>query len=282
MGQAAVDTKNNPFLSKFLENRGVPKDPQEAKLQRPAPGDLGPNSPFAHLPSPSKHGQGSKNRGARQTTSMALALDPDPLARKRFERRKVIREIEKRGRLTKTQKLKRTERECLAKSQMIKTSVKKLTMLARQIQGKPIDEAIVQMRFSPKKAAQSVKEHLEYARDLAIVSRGMGLGAAQNTKGEPTEIELKDGKRRTVTDRTGIYIDQAWVGRGTYGVGYDYRARGRVNMLRLPKTSISVLLKEEATRIRLSEEMHKKRDNRKVWVHLPDRPIQQQSQYNLW
>lgn len=45
---------------------------------------------------------------------------------------------------------------------------------------------------------------------------------------------------------------------------------------------ISVLLKEEATRIRLSEERQKKKENKKLWVQLPDRPITQQRQYPLW
>lgn len=45
---------------------------------------------------------------------------------------------------------------------------------------------------------------------------------------------------------------------------------------------ISVVLKEEATRIRQSEDMQRKRANRKLWVQLPDRPIQQQRQHLLW
>lgn len=45
---------------------------------------------------------------------------------------------------------------------------------------------------------------------------------------------------------------------------------------------ISVVLKEEATRIRQSEDIKKKRDNRKLWTQLPDRPIQQQRQHVLW
>jgi len=178
--------------------------------------------------------------------------------------------------------LKRTERESLNKSQFFKTSVKKLGKLAQQIAGKPIEEAIVQMQYSKKKVAQDVKKHLEYSRDMAIVSRGMGLGKVEGREGEPVEIELKDGKRKLVKDRTGIYIDQAWVGRGMYTTSPEYRARGRVNMLRHPFTSISVLLKEEATRIRLSEQKQKKKQNRRLWLHLPDRPITMQRQYPLW
>jgi len=173
----------------------------------------------------------------RNREHMNIILDPDPHGRMRWERKMIIRQIRRRGRLTKVQRLKRTERESLSKSQMIKTSVKKLGMLARQIAGKPIEEAITQMRFSPKKAAKAVTQHLKFARAEAIVKRGMGLGEAEGRKGEPIEIELKNGKRKHITDRTGIYVDQAWVGKGPYDTAFDHRARGRVNIMRLPYTS---------------------------------------------
>lgn len=151
-----------------------------------------------------------------------------------------IRSIRSRGRLSKTVKLLRTERSHLAKSHFLKTSVKKLGPLARQIAGKPIDDAIIQMRFSPKKAAREVKRHLEYARDEAVARRGMGLGGVDGkgaVAGGEMVVEDKKGKRRTVRDKTEIYVDQAWVGRGSYGKAPDYRARGQVNVMWLPYTS---------------------------------------------
>lgn len=156
--------------------------------------------------------------------------------------------------MPKTVKIARTERVSLSKSQMLKTSVKKLGPLARQIAGKPIEEAIVQMRFSKKKAAADVKKLLEYARDEATVRTGMGLGQVKPTEEgdvngdgnkmqfggqmeKPIVIEDKKGKKRLVTDRTSIYIDQAWVGRGRYDREREHRARGRTNILRPPWTS---------------------------------------------
>jgi ribosomal protein L22 len=176
-------------------------------------------------------------RFTRNAQVMNTVLDPDPKNRLRWERKMVIRQITKRGRLTKAQYIKRTEREYLAKGKKWRTSVKKLGMLARQIAGKPIEEAILQMRFSKKRAAIDVRRHLQRARIQAIVRRGMGLGAAEGRKGEPVEVELKDGSRKLVKDRTGIYVDQAWVGRGAYGKSVEFRARGRVNVLHHPKTS---------------------------------------------
>ena len=136
-------------------------------------------------------------------------------------------------------RLQRTERSHLSKSSWLETSIKKLGPLARQIAGKPVEEAIVQMRYSKKRVAKEVKKHLEYARDEAIVARGMGLGKveAKEEVRKPVSFVDRDGKRRTVTDPTGIYVDQAWVGRGTYGMGFDYRARGRINFLKPPHTS---------------------------------------------
>jgi len=285
-------TPRNPVLERYMKNKPKPITQQISKDTA----DISKDSIFVDL---------EKVRGKQLQTKtrnrdyMNVILDPDPQGRMRWERRMIIRQIRRRGRLTKVQLLKRTERESLSKSQMIKTSVKKLGMLARQIAGKPIEEAITQMRFSPKRAAKAVAQHLKFARAEAIVKRGMGLGEAEGRKGEPIEIELKDGKRKFITDRTGIYVDQAWVGKGKYDTAYDYRARGRVNIMRLPYTSelmmriyckfvltscsgLSVVLKEEATRIRLSEERQKKRENKKLWVQLPDRPITQQRQYPLW
>lgn len=230
--QSVSDSKPppNPVLERYFKNRPKSTTPQ---LRR-HPADIAKNSIFIDLEKvPGKQLQ----KRMRNREHMNVVLDPDPHGRMRWERKMIIRQIRRRGRLTKAQLLKRTERESLSKSQMIKTSVKKLGMLARQIVGKPIDEAITQMRFSPKKAAKEVLQHLKLARAEAIVKRGMGLGEAEDRKGEPVEIELKDGKRKRIIDRTGIYVDQAWVGKGPHETAFDYRARGRVNLMRLPYTS---------------------------------------------
>lgn len=50
----------------------------------------------------------------------------------------------------------------------------------------------------------------------------------------------------------------------------------------MPLLGISVVLKEEVTRIRLEQEREQKRQSKKVWVPLPDRPVTAQRQYPLW
>jgi ribosomal protein L22 len=261
---------------------------------------------------------------SRNPNNMAPVLNPRPTARSRWQRRMVIREIRRRGRLTKEMRLARTERTHLSRSHFFKTSMKKLAPLARQIAGKPIDEAILQMRFSAKKAAKDVRKHLIQARDEAIVARGMGLGlpspsdisnfsvataettpsSTEDTTSPPTtpssfaqdpsitpplpyQNSTKSFRHGHTPDPTSIYIAQAWTNRGPYGRAPDYRAFGRINILRPPHTGLSVLLKEEKTRTREKMEKEAKairrRMGKNMWTQLPDRKVQgPQSQYVLW
>ena len=218
----------------------------------PQPGDLAPSSILESDHPSSSQEPSTTSAPVRNPAVMAAALDPTPHVRKRWQRKMLIRDIHGRFRMNKTVKILRTERFSVSKSELFKTSIKKLGPLARQIAGKPIEEAIVQMRFSKKKAAAEVKKHLEYARDEAIVSRGMGLGLSRSQEAgdatggalaaeaqappKPLVVEDKKGKRRTVTDSSSIYVDQAWVGRGKYGREPECRARGRTNLLRPPYT----------------------------------------------
>ncbi|KAK5731171.1 39S ribosomal protein L22, mitochondrial [Elasticomyces elasticus] len=288
-----ASSKPNPVLDDFKRKSEADPTPAQQPQQRPAAGDLSASSIFeddrrAQQQAEQENLQqddGAEKKPERDPANMQRVLDPDPNARERWERKKVIQMVRKGGRLNKQQMIKRTEREHLLRTHNMKTSVKKLGMLARQIAGKTIDDAITQMRFSKKKVAQQVLEQLQYARDEAVVMRGMGLGGVEKTEEEaetPTQIQLKDGKRHTVADPSTIYIDQAWVGRGPFGQLPDYRARGRVYVMRTPWTSLSMVLKEEKTRIRLHEEREEKRKKKildNVWTHLPDRPVQWQRQW---
>ena len=284
---------------------------------------------------------------ARNPKHLEPILNPRPTARSRWQRRMVIRDVKRRGRLTKEMKLARTERSHLAKSHFFKTSMKKLAPLARQIAGKPIDEAILQMRFSAKKAAIDVRRHLIMARDEAIVSRGMGLGlpspslspaieqpaseavaevdSSHSSEKSPPAVTSETPAKDSTTiadttpaprqisyapdpsitpplpnqtpsktwkpghplDPTSIYVAQAWTNRGPYGKEPDYRAMGRMNILRPPHTGLSVLLKEEKTRTREKAEKEAKavrrRMGKNMWTQLPDRKIQgPQGQYMHW
>ena len=228
-----VDPSANPVLADYLgKNRNKPagrsSNPSDQKL--PTRGSLASSSLVRYLQPP-------RIRQGLVTPTRAQYLDPKPQQRRRWERKMVIRSMRRRGRLSKLEEIKRTERSYVLRSEWQRTSVKKLSPLANQIAGKPIEDAIVQMSFSKKKLAVAVKNHLTAARDRAIVERGMGLGRPECRAGRPTEIKLKDGSKHRVKDRTGIYVDQAWVGKGAYGTSANPRARGRIDRLRLPQTS---------------------------------------------
>ncbi|KAF8865155.1 putative 54S ribosomal protein L22, mitochondrial [Acephala macrosclerotiorum] len=271
----------NPLTEEYLKRK-----PKQQALVR---GDLAESSIFEdeEIAGPKPKVKVDKEKGtqkkdlARNPDAMAAATDPDPRSRERWERKMVIQQIHKRGRLTRTQQLKREERVILSKSHDFKTSVKKLMPLARQIAGKTVEDAIIQMRFSKKQVAKDVKEHLEHARNEAIVRRGMGLGL-KDQEFTPVKIQTKHGKRIKVEDPTTLYVDQAWCGKGLYGRSLDHRARGNIYLLKNRTTSLSLVLKEEKTRIRQHNEREQKAQKKKLWVQLPNRPITAQRQYYSW
>ncbi|EEQ35567.1 39S ribosomal protein L22, mitochondrial [Microsporum canis] len=295
---AAADKQPDPSAPKVTYRPPAVKRGSLASGSIFADGDdvtFSPSGPVPKRPSPSRTASPAEPAaGAEHPTDLARrdralverTLIPHPNRRARWERKMVIRAVKSRGQLTKEEIIHQTERELQSRSHFFKTSLKKLGPLARQVAGKNIDEAILQMKFSKKKAAKDVKLFLEQARNEAVVSRGMGLGVKDGSEGAAgVEIRLKDGKAYTVTDETAIYIDQAWVNRGPYGTDYDHRARGQINRLRPPHTALAVVLKEDKTRIRewkdRTERALKERKS-KLWVQLPDRRVSAQSQYYSW
>lgn len=148
---------------------------------------------------------------ARSPQQMAARLDPNPNGRARWQRKMVIRSVRRAGRLTREMQIARAERSHTSKSRFFKTSVKKLVPLARQIAGKSLDEAILQMRFSRKKAAVEVQKHLIQARNEAIVMRGMGLPDPDRT--QPTILGPGESKL-SVEDRIQSAIKKSQISTG--------------------------------------------------------------------
>jgi ribosomal protein L22 len=175
----------------------------------------------------------------RTRDNTAMALDPDPGNRIRWERKKVMQLVRRGGRLTRQERILATEREHTHKSEFLPTSVKKLVMLSRQIAGKTVDDAITQMQWSKKKMAREMRFYLEEARDLAIAQRGMGLGKVNGELFEkPRKIQTVDGKWIEISDPTQMYVAQSWVGRGPIrGKELDYKGRGRSGIIEHPSTS---------------------------------------------
>ncbi|KAK6526311.1 54S ribosomal protein L22, mitochondrial [Orbilia ellipsospora] len=264
------------FRRKNLEDdRGVPlsvaellqRKPSEESRPPPKPqlkrGELASSSIFegsetATTDPEDPHGQRVASRILQRATSRTAILKEGGMhpSEASFMRNYRIRAIKRRGRLSRTETIMRTEKQHLCKSHNFKTSLKKLGPLARQIAGKQLDDAMTQMKFSPKKAAQEILKHLQQARNEAVYTKNF----------DPAET----------------YISQAWVGRGTPDREPLKRARGRVDVLVRPYTSISVILKENKTLERLEREKEEKRRRQKVWVSVPNRPIYGQHQYYQW
>ncbi|KAK0744722.1 ribosomal protein L22/L17 [Apiosordaria backusii] len=218
--------------------------------------------------------------------ALARAIDPDPQARVRWERKMAIRQVTNGTDAYSVEprhlRIARTERVLKSKSPWLPTSVKKLVHLARQIQGKNVEDAMVQMKYSKKKMAAEVITQLNIAKDLAVAERGMGLGF-KDQKPPAMEIQRKDGKWFTVTDPTKMYIAEAWVNKGPLRArSPDYRARGRMFLKDSPSTSLSVVLKEHKTLVREHQEREHRKKKQGPWVHLPDRPITAQRAHYSW
>lgn len=170
---------------------------------------------------------------------LAATRDPDPRSRARWERKSVIQMVRRNGFESRAEIIRRSEREMRFRSPFLPTSVKKLMHVARQVAGKNVDDALVQMEYSKKKMGREVSHFLRLAVDRAVVEHGMGLG---KTNGEvpmekPRKIKDHEGRWMEVKDPSRIYIAQAWVGRGPWrGQRLVHLGRGRKGVHQKPST----------------------------------------------
>ncbi|KAJ9115775.1 hypothetical protein QFC24_006883 [Naganishia onofrii] len=112
-----------------------------------------------------------------------------------------------------------------------KISPRKLNMLGRQIAGQPVNEAILQMEFSEKRASERIKSTLVLARNHAV-DKGM------------------DDKK--------LVVSEAWVSKGINIKRIDIKGRARHGIKEHQQARMHVLLKEGKTRDELLEQKQKK------------------------
>ncbi|GAP85748.1 putative mitochondrial large ribosomal subunit [Rosellinia necatrix] len=237
----------------------------------------------ANVPRPTGSTQHTPLSYSHMKEHMQMALDPDPRWRVRYQRKKIMQAVRANGKMSKEERIKATERELVHDGDHLPTSTKKLGHLARQVVGKTIDEALTQMRFSKKKMAREILHQIQIARDQAIVTRGMGLGAHSGETFVKRTIKTKEGKKIEVQDPTRIYIDEAWVVKAPgRGARIQYHARGRMSRMFRPSAVVHLRLKEEKTRIRRYDEKVAKEAKKAPWIHLPNRPVTAQRQYYSW
>jgi len=98
---------------------------------------------------------------------------------------------------------------------MFRVSPQKLAMLAKQITGLPLEAAMIQMQFSPKKSAHNIFALLSNVRANLLLKK-------QNTEK--------------------YVVQQALVGRGPYIKKIDIKGRGRHGIIRHPHAFIRILL----------------------------------------
>ncbi|WVQ82033.1 hypothetical protein IAT38_004161 [Cryptococcus sp. DSM 104549] len=116
-------------------------------------------------------------------------------------------------------------------SALHKISYRKLNMISRQIAQLPVDEAIVQMQFSEKRASSWIKSTLALARDHAIDKK---------------------------LDRGKLVVAETWVSKGPKIARLDIRGRGKYGIKHHPSSRIHVVLREGMTHAQKEEKRFKK------------------------
>ncbi|WFD36380.1 hypothetical protein MCUN1_003259 [Malassezia cuniculi] len=110
---------------------------------------------------------------------------------------------------------------------MFRISHRKLNLLARQISGKPIGFAILQMEFSAKRAARRVRSTLALARDHAE-AKGM--------------------------DANTLVVSEAWVTKGKYIKRVEIKGRARYGLITHPQARLNIVLRPGKTHEQVDEE----------------------------
>ncbi|KAI0036720.1 ribosomal protein L22/L17, partial [Vararia minispora EC-137] len=119
-----------------------------------------------------------------------------------------------------------------------KISHRKLNKLGRQIAGKPVDMAIMQMQFSEKRASKRIRSMLVVGKQHAI---------------------------RKGIDPAKMIVSEAWVGKGARSLKrVDIKARGRIGIKVHPEARMSVIFKEGKTREQIMKEQREFRVRRAV------------------
>ncbi|KAJ2006999.1 39S ribosomal protein L22, mitochondrial [Coemansia thaxteri] len=98
-------------------------------------------------------------------------------------------------------------------------SPRKLRMIGNQISGLPVTEAIRQMQFSAKKAADKIKHSLVWARKNAVFQKQM--------------------------NPDNMFVKLARVGKGQFRKRLDPKARGRHGIIRIPSAHMKYVLWEK-------------------------------------
>ncbi|XP_062513853.1 large ribosomal subunit protein uL22m-like [Corticium candelabrum] len=126
----------------------------------------------------------------------------------------------------------------------VKGSPWKMNLVAKQIRRLPVDEAMLQMQFSPKKASKTVLE------------------------------VLSDAKKRAHEDFAGpnksnLYIDESYVGKGTYLKRMKFHGKGQFGLKYRYHCHYFLKLREGPAppkKTKRTYERHKSRITKDLWL----------------
>ena len=102
----------------------------------------------------------------------------------------------------------------------IRTSPRKLNLVAQTIRGKRVEAALAELSFSPRRVAHEVKKVLESA-----------IANAENNH----DLDVDD-----------LIVAEAWVGKDMVMKRFSPRARGRAGRIEKPFSNITIIVREVA------------------------------------
>lgn len=114
----------------------------------------------------------------------------------------------------------RAEKSALAKASAIRTSARKLNLVAASIRGKNASSALTQLRFEKRRVAQEVKKVLQAA-----------VANAENNHG---------------LDVDRLIVSEAWVGRSFVMKRFHARGRGRSAGIEKQFSNLTIIVKERS------------------------------------
>src|SRR5580693_1475672 len=112
------------------------------------------------------------------------------------------------------------EKGALAKARAVRSSARKLNVVAASIRGKAAGTALTQLRFEKRRIAKEVKKVLQAA-----------VANAENNHG---------------LDVDRLYVAEAWVGRAMVMKRMHPRGRGRSAGIEKPFSNLTIVVRERA------------------------------------
>jgi large subunit ribosomal protein L22 len=109
--------------------------------------------------------------------------------------------------------------ECRAFGRSLRTSPRKLNLVAESIRGKSAEKALAELEFSPRRIARQVKRILESA-----------IANAENNH----QLDVDQ-----------LVVSEAYVGKSLVMKRFSPRARGRVGSITKPFSNLTIIVREK-------------------------------------